>query len=128
MLQNSADLLIVFLRSMEYFNGIIFLVGLTCGDVTSSSRFQTTNIAANIDDAFLSRISVPIRFNWLNQSQCRELWCKYFKLHEKEGQIEIDERVKSWVRSDSEACKLNGREIRNGKKERFDPIQGTRQC
>ena len=126
MLKNSADLLTVFLRSMEYFNGVIFLVGLLCGHVTSSSPFQTTNIAANIDDAFLSRISVPIRFNWLEKNQCRKLWLNHFALHEKEGQIEVNERVKKWVRTESEPCELNGREIRNGK-ERFDPIQGTRQ-
>lgn len=108
---------------MEYFTGIIFLVGQRCGNAASSLRFQTTNIPGNIDDAFLSRISVPIYFRRLREDQCCTLWLKYFELHEKESEIEVSEIVKDWVRNDSEPCKLNGREIRNGKNDRFDMIQ-----
>ena len=100
---------------MEYFTGFIILVGHRCGIVASSLRFQTTNIPGNIDDAFLSRISVPIHFKRLRKDQCHTLWQKYFELHEKEAKVEISEKVKDWIRNDNEPLELNGREIRNGK-------------
>ncbi len=85
----------VFLRLVEYHQGILFL---------------TTNRAANIDTAFLSRISIPLSFPDADQAKLLKIW---------ENLIEAA-GIKSDI-SDMEILelsqhKINGRQIKNALK------------
>ena len=49
----------VFLRKLEYFEGVLFL---------------TTNRVKSIDEAFASRIHLPLRYDLLHETDRRKVW------------------------------------------------------
>ncbi|KAI1348458.1 hypothetical protein F5Y01DRAFT_317734 [Xylaria sp. FL0043] len=95
----------IFLRAMEYFQGILFL---------------TTNRVGHFDEAFMSRIHVSIGYEPLDDDARGKIWDNFFrKLKEdhKSGGPEIlyEYDAKQYVKKDPTVKKLewNGREIRN---------------
>ena len=91
-----------FLRSLEYFQGILFL---------------TTNRVSTFDDAFLSRIHVPIHYEFDDKERTM-VWKMFFDKLESEldDRIEVLESAREFVKhsSDLKSLEWNGREIRNG--------------
>lgn len=97
----------VFLRALDYFQGILFL---------------TTNRINQFDEAFKSRIHLSLGYDKLNNDARAQIWGNLFrKLKEdhKHGgsKIGYDYDAKEYVAKSSEvkALQWNGREIRNGK-------------
>ncbi|KAI0381093.1 hypothetical protein F5Y04DRAFT_281067 [Hypomontagnella monticulosa] len=95
----------IFLRALDYFQGILFL---------------TTNRVGLFDEAFLSRIHVSIGYESLNDAARGKIWDNLFKKikeDHKHGGLEIryDYDAKQYVKKSEEIKKLewNGREIRN---------------
>ena len=82
----------VFLRVLEYYSGILFL---------------TTNRVSTFDDAFKSRIHIPIRYTDLSFSSRAEIWRNFCK--RVPGGVDIDEKGIE-VLAEHE---LNGRQIKN---------------
>ncbi|KAK5080904.1 hypothetical protein LTR05_008220 [Lithohypha guttulata] len=92
------SLVTIFLRTMEYYAGILFL---------------TTNRPKKIDDAFISRITANIQYHPLSKDARYSVWQRFFDLHEKstKPKLKITPRAKRELREDDTT--LNGREIRN---------------
>ncbi|KAJ5711737.1 ATPase AAA-type core [Penicillium malachiteum] len=97
----------VFLRALDYFQGILFL---------------TTNRVGSFDEAFMSRIHVQIGYDPLDEDSRQKIWDGYFQKldsnHEDGGQkIEYSMSAKEYVevKEDLRILEWNGREIRNGK-------------
>lgn len=104
----------IFLRRMEYFRGLLFL---------------TTNRVGQIDDAFLSRVTVVLQYDHLTDDTRKKIWAGFFKKlqqgserkagkgddSEDNRKIEIDRYAESYILNDPEVkdLKWNGREIRN---------------
>ena len=96
----------IFLRRMEYFRGIFFL---------------TTNRVGQIDDAFLSRVSVVLQYDHLSDDTRKKIWQGFFKKLQKDTEIsggrkiEVDKYAQKFVLNDESVRDLrwNGREIRN---------------
>ncbi|KAJ5940511.1 hypothetical protein N7516_000679 [Penicillium verrucosum] len=95
----------IFLRALDYFQGILFL---------------TTNRVGSFDEAVLSRIHVQIGYDPLDEDSRRQIWDGYFKKlsknHNNDGQeIRCSYDAKEFVRKsdDLRALRWNGREIRN---------------
>jgi SpoVK/Ycf46/Vps4 family AAA+-type ATPase len=90
-----------FLRSLEYFGGILFL---------------TTNRVGTFDAAFLSRIHVPIHYEF-DERERNLVWKMFFSKVEDDlsDRIEVHESARSFVahNSDLKGLEWNGREIRN---------------
>lgn len=88
----------IFLRLLEYFQGILFL---------------TTNRVETFDDAFQSRIHVALRYGDLTPAAKRSVWKMFIaKVAEKEG----DSMVERFGEADFEKLArwhLNGRQIKN---------------
>ncbi|KAK5936733.1 hypothetical protein PMZ80_010996 [Knufia obscura] len=88
-------LVCIFLRKLEYYDGIMFL---------------TTNRVQTIDEAFASRIHMPLRYNELNESARKKVWTGHLtKAVTKHGgaRCSVDD-LDRLARK-----KLNGREITN---------------
>jgi AAA+ superfamily predicted ATPase len=86
----------IFLRELEYFDGILFL---------------TTNRPGDIDEAFQSRIHVSIGLKALNLEERRQVWAVFIKdmlLSDKEKRALLE-----YVTQNFDGDKLNGRQIRN---------------
>ena len=86
----------IFLRELEYFDGILFL---------------TTNRPGDIDEAFQSRIHVSIGLKALNVEERRKVWAVFIKdldLSDKEKRALLE-----YVTRNFDGDKLNGRQIRN---------------
>jgi len=67
----------IFLRLLEYFQGILFL---------------TTNRVETFDEAFQSRIHIAIRYNDLDQKAKRQIWKTFLSLVQREiAQREVKE-------------------------------------
>ncbi|SPO06505.1 uncharacterized protein DNG_09195 [Cephalotrichum gorgonifer] len=82
----------VFLRVLEYYSGILFL---------------TTNRVTTFDDAFKSRIHIPIRYTDLSVDSRAEIWRNFCK--RVPGGVDIDEKgIMRLAEHD-----LNGRQIKN---------------
>lgn len=82
----------VFLRVLEYYSGILFL---------------TTNRVTTFDDAFKSRIHIPIRYTDLSVDSRAEIWRNFCK--RVPGGVDIDEAgIATLAEHD-----LNGRQIKN---------------
>ncbi|KAJ5384477.1 hypothetical protein N7517_002388 [Penicillium concentricum] len=107
-LQRSA-LVTAFLRTLEYFIGLMFL---------------TTNQPGFIDDAFNSRFHLIIEYPRLNEEQRTTIWQSFLhKLHRDQGQhnqptkirINVLGDVQNYLttNTDVKALELNGRDIRN---------------
>ncbi|OIW30130.1 AAA family ATPase [Coniochaeta ligniaria NRRL 30616] len=88
------SLVSIFLRTLEYYSGILFM---------------TTNRVATFDDAFKSRIHVPLKYGQLPASSRVKVWKNFLAKLEVEGGIDIDEEG---YRKLAEG-KLNGRQIKN---------------
>ncbi|KAJ5956435.1 hypothetical protein N7501_010714 [Penicillium viridicatum] len=95
----------VFLRALDYFQGILFL---------------TTNRVGSFDEAVMSRIHVQIGYDPLDEDSRKQIWDGYFKKlsknHNNDGrEIRCSYDAKEFVRKsdDLRALKWNGREIRN---------------
>jgi hypothetical protein len=107
--------LLVFLRALDYFQGILFL---------------TTNRVGSFDEAFMSRIHIHIGYDELDDKARSQIWATMFdKLqdyHENHGrEIRYEWNAKEYIQNSEEVRKLawNGREIRNG---RYPPELGLR--
>jgi hypothetical protein len=84
----------IFLRVLEYYEGILFL---------------TTNRIDNIDPAFQSRIHVSMSYPDLNDKSRRVIWENFLKFLDEDA-------TKEWNENDlDDLCKveLNGRQIKN---------------
>lgn len=96
------NLVAIFLRTLEYYQGILFL---------------TTNRIGTFDEAFISRIDVPIYFPALTNEQRTRIWSTFFRKLEEERQdkIRVAGDVKYYVGEDRDLLDLewNGREIRS---------------
>ena len=87
----------IFLRLLEYFQGILFL---------------TTNRVETFDDAFQSRIHVALRYGELTTKAKRSVWKMFLdKVREKDG-LETVEFSEEDLRGLSKH-NLNGRQIKN---------------
>ncbi|KAG8169823.1 hypothetical protein KVR01_000568 [Diaporthe batatas] len=99
---NRNSLVSVFLRTMEYYRGILFL---------------TTNRVGNFDDAFISRIHSVIHYEGFSDSVRERIWEQFFQKLEAERRtkVKIDPDARRYVLSheDMKAVQWNGREIRN---------------
>lgn len=82
----------VFLRVLEYYSGILFL---------------TTNRVATFDDAFKSRIHIPIRYTDLSEASRLKIWRNF--LSKVPSGVEIAEREYRILAEHD----LNGRQIKN---------------
>ncbi|KAL9107034.1 MAG: hypothetical protein Q9227_007980 [Pyrenula ochraceoflavens] len=87
----------IFLRELEYFDGVIML---------------TTNRPGDIDEAFQSRIHVSIGLKALDTTERRKVWAVFIKelndLSDKEKAALLQ-----YVTDNFDGDKLNGRQIRN---------------
>lgn len=90
------SLSIVFLRTMEYYKGVLFL---------------TTNRPGHIDDSFISRITCPIAYHELSQETKVKIIRKFVKKFEKTRTISVDSRAMKYL--EAHCQDLNGRQIRN---------------
>src|SRR5579871_2143595 len=87
---------VVFLRMLEYYEGILFL---------ATNRLET------IDVAFQSRIHVPVKYDALDSAARRQIWKNFIMRldeRESEGKQELFEAL-----DNLQHWELNGREIRN---------------
>jgi hypothetical protein len=95
--------LLVFLREIEYYQGILFL---------------TSNRVGRFDDAIVSRIHVVIHYMGLSEAYRRKIWNQFFDKLKKErsATMRIEESARRYVLEDEWMLKMkwNGREIRNG--------------
>ncbi|KAI1329012.1 hypothetical protein F5Y16DRAFT_397727 [Xylariaceae sp. FL0255] len=89
----------VFLRALEYYNGILIL---------------TTNRVGTFDEAFKSRIQLALRYEKLGKSERKQIWKNFFgrlkDLGEEEN-IDFDDVEAHY--DDLAAYEMNGRQIRN---------------
>ncbi|KAL1839234.1 hypothetical protein VTJ49DRAFT_1712 [Mycothermus thermophilus] len=85
----------VFLRVLEYYSGILFL---------------TTNRVTAFDDAFKSRIHIPIRYTDLTVESRRQIWRNFCNMVP--GGVDIDEKGLATLAE----ADLNGRQIKNAVK------------
>jgi len=91
------SLVSVFLRILEYYDGILIL---------------TSNRVGMFDEAFKSRIQVALHYEKLDRSSRRKIWQNFIDmLEEDEEDVNFDE-IKSHL-DDLAAKDLNGRQIRN---------------
>ena len=107
MISNIVNADTVFLRALDYFEGIIFF---------------TTNRVGHFDEAFMSRIHVAVGYDALDDQAREQIWESFFRKlkenHRNGGpKIDYDYDAKQYVRKSEEVKNLewNGREIRNGK-------------
>ena len=92
----------IFLRALEYYQGILFL---------------TTNRVGTFDDGFVSRIHVVIHYPDFDNKQRGQIWDIFFNKLEKEREtISFSDRTVEYAKENKEMQDLgwNGREIRNG--------------
>ncbi|KAL8403740.1 hypothetical protein RB594_008845 [Gaeumannomyces avenae] len=84
----------IFLRTLEYYGGILFM---------------TTNRIKTFDDAFKSRIHVPLRYNGLPASSRERIWRNFLSAGGETDAADIgDEDYRRLAEGD-----LNGRQIKN---------------
>jgi hypothetical protein len=88
------SLVSIFLRTLEYYSGILFM---------------TTNRVATFDDAFKSRIHVPLKYGELPASSRVKVWKNFLEKLEVDGGIDIDEAGYEKLAEG----RLNGRQIKN---------------
>ena len=100
------SLVSIFLRALEYYQGILFL---------------TTNRVGTFDEGFVSRIHVIIHYPDFNDTQRGQIWDIFFKKLEREREnIRVTQRAVDYAKdsADMKGLSWNGREIRNGKPSR----------
>lgn len=86
----------IFLRSLEYYKGILFL---------------TTNRPGHIDDSFISRITYPIPYKPLSTESKARIVNKFIRKFEETETIEVDHTATKYLIENCE--QVNGRQIRN---------------
>ncbi|GKT64202.1 AAA family ATPase [Colletotrichum tofieldiae] len=86
------SLVSIFLRTLEYYSGILFM---------------TTNRVRTFDDAFKSRIHVPLKYDDLPRESRMKVWKNF--LEGVEGGVDVDEAGYGRLAEG----KLNGRQIKN---------------
>lgn len=86
----------VFLRMLEYYEGILFL---------------TTNRLGTMDSAFQSRIHLAVRYKPLNPASRRQIWRNFIDRLDKSEQTAKAELLENLA--DLEQWDVNGRQIRN---------------
>lgn len=87
------SLVSIFLRVLEYYQGILFL---------------TSNRVATFDDAFKSRIHVPLKYSSLTMENRKQVWKNFLGNMASEGMEMDDEGYHSLAKAD-----INGRQIKN---------------
>ncbi|KAI0876416.1 hypothetical protein GGS24DRAFT_451333, partial [Hypoxylon argillaceum] len=91
------SLVSVFLRILEYYDGILIL---------------TSNRVGTFDEAFKSRIQVAIHYDKLTKKSRRQIWCNFFDMIEEKGEDanipELERRLDELASEE-----MNGRQIRN---------------
>lgn len=95
------ELVSIFLRELEYFQGIIFL---------------TTNLYSTIDTAFRSRVNIHLLFEPLKPDARKVLWEKFLKRLPSLGGEAEREEIGDDVMGELAKWELNGREIKNAVK------------
>lgn len=90
----------VFLRTLEYFNGILFL---------------TTNRIGTFDQAFQSRVHVTLGLPALDRDRRAEVWGLFLEDLSRKTALSTDQQsaLQSLVRDKWSREPLNGRQIRN---------------
>jgi hypothetical protein len=88
----------VFLRVLEYYQGIMFL---------------TTNQIAEFDIAIPSRIHVAIKYQSLNEDQMLSIFKGFLETLKKKDLIEDYQRIMEWLNEDVFQEGFDGRQIRN---------------
>lgn len=100
-LQRNA-LVSMFLRSLEYYKGLLFL---------------TTNRVEAFDSAFTSRIHVALHYKQLSDEDRGRVWVHNFERLERDskGRCYVPKSARNYILKspDVAALRLNGREIRN---------------
>ncbi len=86
------SLVSIFLRVLEYYEGILFL---------------TSNRVNTFDDAFKSRIHVPLKYNDLTTSSRKQIWKNF--LDKTDGEVDLSEKEYDALAQAS----INGRQIKN---------------
>lgn len=86
----------VFLRTMEYYKGVLFL---------------TTNRPGHIDDSFISRITYPIFYPALSPETKKRLVEKFVLRFEETNTVEFEQAAVRHLKNNCE--EFNGRQIRN---------------
>jgi SpoVK/Ycf46/Vps4 family AAA+-type ATPase len=87
----------VFLRVLEYYNGILIL---------------TTNRIGTFDEAFKSRVQLALHYPPLNDESREEIWFNFMRSLEEKGVDADHEGLKMKLHTLAKH-KLNGRQIRN---------------
>jgi hypothetical protein len=87
----------VFLRVIEYFDGIMIL---------------TSNRVATFDEAFKSRIQLALHYRALNEDQRRQVWESFIRNLESVDEPSSIDDIKSHL-ADLSSYSMNGRQIRN---------------
>lgn len=96
-LQRNA-LVTVFLRVLEYYDGILIL---------------TSNRVGTLDEAFKSRIQVSLHYPNLSRSQRHKIWRNLINRFKRLEQADIDfDDIDSYI-SELAEQEMNGRQIRN---------------
>lgn len=88
----------IFLRILEYHDGIIIL---------------TSNRVGTFDEAFKSRIQLALHYPELTKYKRYEIWTMFIKRLRELGEMQVDFADLEDHREDLAAYKLNGRQIRN---------------
>ena len=81
----------IFLRVLEYYEGILFL---------------TSNRVSTFDDAFKSRIHVPLKYGELTPSSRKQIWKNFLR---GQSAVEVDEAGYERLAE----AEINGRQIKN---------------
>ncbi|KAI1080898.1 P-loop containing nucleoside triphosphate hydrolase protein [Whalleya microplaca] len=111
----------VFLRVLEYYQGILFL---------------TTNRVGTFDDAFASRIHVPLRYSNLSETSRRTIWRNF--CNRVTGGVDISEeeldalakhelngrQIKNIVKAAESLAAFDGRKLDAAQLESFTKVQG----
>ncbi|PNP47425.1 hypothetical protein TGAMA5MH_01244 [Trichoderma gamsii] len=88
----------VFLRVLEYYQGIMFL---------------TTNQIAQFDVAIPSRIHVSIQYNSLKPKQMRDIFKGFLDPLYEKGLVDDYKEIQEWLKDDVYDIGFDGRQIRN---------------
>ncbi|GAB1312437.1 hypothetical protein MFIFM68171_02647 [Madurella fahalii] len=96
------SLVSIFLREIEYYQGILFL---------------TSNRVGKFDDAIVSRIHVIVHYQGLDDEYREKIWNQFFDKLEKErgSTMRIEKSARRYVLENKRMAQMNwnGREIRN---------------
>ncbi|KAL8289574.1 hypothetical protein RB600_004837 [Gaeumannomyces tritici] len=90
--------LIVFLRVLEYYEGILIL---------------TSNRVGSFDEAFKSRIQVAIHYGQLTKKSRKAIWRNFFDMMEESDDEDVNMAELERRLDELAAEEMNGRQIRN---------------